>query len=62
MVIYESATGCVNVVVRGWVSGCKGDGGDGGHLRRRGRVSESERKERCGAEGYGGSNTGPGNE
>ena len=46
MVVNERVIRCVDVMVRGEVSGGRGDGGDGGHLqgrwglwlRKRGRV------------------------
>ena len=49
MVVNERTAGCVDVVVWGGVSGCRGEGGDEGHLR--GGVGLEERKgrgrERC---------------
>jgi len=44
VVIYESALCGMNVVVWGGVSGGRGYGGDGGHLRGRGMTMDCERE------------------
>lgn len=45
MVVNERAIRCVDVMVRGEVSGSRGDGGDGGHLQGRWGVVVTEKRE-----------------